>query len=434
MVGGVALVVLGAILIWYFSTKSTRKRRKSEKEFDFNNDPGVDPWDPAVGLAAAGKRGGGGGGGGGGSKYKGAGEVAAARERSRSRDNNGEVIAMGAVGTGGGSKRRTSIGRKKLSPADEQFAYYASVPAPPANRTTSPTLTESGTSELADAGIAGVGLGGGSGPLPAPAGEERNPYGGVALEGPREDGGYAIANQLAANHNQAGRTSQGYNKRPPGGQQRNPAPPPARAYTNSGPLPSSNSNGSLQSLQSLQYSQPPSQQQYARVPIPPPQQQQPYQPSSQPLGYGQSPYSQPSARQPSYNNNPVRGNNLNAYPYAQNQPPSIPYTQNTSQHPTYLPPSQRFSTGPDTIASPAPSHLSIPALGAWNQTGSPSEVSSPGGGGGGGGRRGPLRVTNSDEANEEDYDRWTGSGGAYDGLMEGLSRNASTAPTYRTHE
>lgn len=251
-------------------------------------------------------------------------------------------MAMGGMQGGYGDEgyhdevgRSNTFSRKKVAPADEQYAYYASAQPPPST---------SSNSLSANAGIAGVGALGRQASHSSPSSREYDdPYGG--LEGPGAgagDGGYAVASRMvpSSSQGQLSRVAQ------LGGQSYSPPMPMPQPYNNN----------------------------YA-----------PQQPPFQRQGSGYD-----NALPPL----PLPGT-----------PASIPYH---FPAPLSAPSSSRFDIPPAT--SPAPSHRSIPALGAWNEEGEEE-----------GSRRGPLRVTNEEE--EEEVERFgRGSGGAYDGLTDGLGR------------
>ena len=179
------MILLGALAIWWFSTKGSRKDR--DKDFDFAED---DAWDPAAGVASGAmvssrmsrRRSGGGGG-------------------SRRNGGGGGGMAMAGMQGGYGDEgyndvnRSNTLSRKKVAPADEQFAYYASAPPPPS--TTSNALS-------ANAGIAGVGALGRQASHSSPSSREyEDPYGG--LENPGNgagDGGYGVASRMAPSTSQ----------------------------------------------------------------------------------------------------------------------------------------------------------------------------------------------------------------------------------------
>ena len=185
--GGVAVLFFGALLVWWCSSRGTRRDR--EREFDF---AGQDAWDPAAGVASG----------------------AAMRKRSSRKrlveskyDNVGAPMA-GARGSGGRAipmaETRPSA-RRKPSAANEQDLYYSHAPSPPRE---------------VDAGLAGVGAN-----RPDPNAEL--PYGGLdeGQLGGGMEGGYALAGQMQRNsqlqeqHNssqlQDNRSSQRSNQRLP---------------------------------------------------------------------------------------------------------------------------------------------------------------------------------------------------------------------------
>ncbi|KAK4694273.1 hypothetical protein P7C70_g8766, partial [Phenoliferia sp. Uapishka_3] len=166
VVGGIAVLFIGAVLLWYFSTKSSRKER--ERDFDFGGD---DAWDPAAGIASGAAinkhisrrnvRGGAGGSGGYGNIR-----------------GEGEAMGMGEFER----DQRTSAGKRKTKAAMEQESYYANAPPPPPH-----------DDDYVVGGLAGVG---------AARGQRHNddeaPYGGLdeGQQGGDMDGGWAVANQL----------------------------------------------------------------------------------------------------------------------------------------------------------------------------------------------------------------------------------------------
>ncbi|KAM0753104.1 hypothetical protein T439DRAFT_323726 [Meredithblackwellia eburnea MCA 4105] len=393
VVGGVAVLLLVGVLWWWFSSKNSRRER--EKDFDFTDDA----WDPAAGIAAtatgAGLAGAAGSkrmssrrhGGGGGSQS----------QSHRYANGNGsggyESYGMAGMGAGGGAAAAAAA-------RDEQTAYYSHAPAPPQQE------------YLGGGGLAGVGA-----IRRAPSASltvnTEDPYDGLdeGQQGAPVDGGWAVASAM---HQQgpSSASRQQHQQLHPDPQQRY---SDSRTSSGSGSRPRRSPSGARKSPPTI-HSFAEQQQQYYQ------QQQQPQQQYQQyPQGQGQGQYQVPS---------------------------SIAYVapqQQQRDDPLLVPPggNNRFD-----MASPAPSHMSIPGLaGGWtNPSSSSSSNLQHGGPDPSDGRRGgPLRVTNEEPAaladvdDDEAYDTWraaAGRGGAYDrdSLTAGLVPGSSRAPTYRTHE
>lgn len=270
-------------------------------------------------------------------------------------------------GEGGIALPEREPSARKRTAANEQFDYYANTAPPP-------------PPAVADAGLAGVGAAGAarrpsrntgaSEPYRAmSAGEDA--YGGIddGIQGGGEnEGGWGVANQMRQQHP----TDQQQFERRGSASNRSPRiPPPVMPVSYGGPV-----------QQQPQYLPPHLQPGGAAPPS------IPYIPPSS-AGYAQPPYSAAPLLAPSPN---------------------------------------RFeSTG---IASPAPSHRSIPGLGGWSNEDDDGDAY----------RGGPLRITNEEPevVDDAEEDRWRdagGSGGAYDRntLTAGLG-GRSEAPTYATRE
>lgn len=368
-----------ALAIWYFTTRSTRNER--DKDFDFAGD---DAWDPAAGVTSN-----------------------SMVTKSHSRRGNGRIGAAGGTGIGlngmnGGNGRgyadyehedegnnypQRNNSRKKLAPADEQYAYYNSSPP---NR---------------DPGMAGVGVlrrgpsGSNVGHGQSNSGHggndhqeeyvESDPYGGLENTNPGGmEGGYAVAGRLQHGNN------------------------------------GSNHSG----LNMMAQQQQQQQQQYGGNHSPNFQQQPSYnngryQQQSPPLGAnGRAP--SPQIQQGGY------------FPQQQQQQPygqqQAPYHPSTSPPPQLAAPNtQRYDnlSSPQGLGSPTPSHRSIPALGAvWDSTRDPMPTTEEHEGR----RGGALRVRNeeSEEGHQTGYgearsnggedERFARNSGTYEGLTAGL--------------
>lgn len=267
-------------------------------------------------------------------------------------------------GAGAGYGRSQSQSRKKVTPADEQFAYY--------NGNSGSSMGHGGSmghSDGGNAGMAGVGALGRGPSISKPQDEyapEIDPYGG--LDSLPNDGGYAVAGRIPHSNSQ--------NLRALSPEQQQGLP--GMYQSNGGNNAYGAGQQSYASSRSLYTQQAPNNGSNS------PLQRQGSSPS---LGSQNQNYASPSQQQTQY---PV-----SSIPY---HPPS----------PLTAPGGQRF----DNLApmtSPTPSHRSIPALGAFS--GEPEEDGTR--------RGGPLRVTN-EEPEDEDEARFGKNDGAYAGLTDGL--------------
>ncbi|SCV68753.1 BQ2448_874 [Microbotryum intermedium] len=211
VVGGVVALLALAALLWFCCCG--QKRNKKHESFDFGNN---DAWDPVGGVAAAGA-GAGAIGARGVSKRQG---NATQRASSYSRRSTGfnysddddmddatgigrrgtatapVMASVGAAGAGLGATyaaRQHSQKRKKATPADEQDAYYASLPPPPREG----SITPSSMSSAGGFSMAGVGVSRYSQYGPQDARAQHELYNGQEIETMRpNDSGWAAANRM----------------------------------------------------------------------------------------------------------------------------------------------------------------------------------------------------------------------------------------------